>query len=224
MYGIVPTIVPWWVIGACVAIERLLAGIGAADARQAEVEHLDAAVVRHHHVAGLQIAMRDLFLMRGRERIGERHRDLEEARHRHPARRHQVAQRASIDQLHRQEADAVRFLGRVDGDDVRMIERRDRARFAIEAFEAAGLVGDIRRQDLQRDIAPKPRIARAIDLAHSAGAERGDDFVRGELLTGTEGHSREPELYPCDRASVTNTVAVGAWHQPATRFVSVSAY
>ena len=104
-----------------------------------------------------------------------------------------------------EEADAVGFFGGVDGDDVRMVERRDGTRFAIEAFEAAGFVGDVGRQDLQRDLAAKPRIARAIHLAHASGSKRGDDFVRSKLLTGTEGHQ---ELW-----IVMHGVAVGAWHQ-----------
>ncbi len=75
------------------------------------------------------------------------------------------------------------FLGGVDGDDVRVIERGDRAGFAIETFEAARFVGDLGRQHLQRDIAPEPRIARAIHLAHATRSECGGDLVRAKPLT-----------------------------------------
>jgi hypothetical protein len=34
--------------------------------------------------------------------------------------------------------------------------------------------------DLDRDLAIQLRVARAIDLAHAAGAERRDDFVRAK--------------------------------------------
>jgi hypothetical protein len=44
------------------------------------------------------------------------------------------------------------------------------------------------RQNFQRDIAIEARIARAIDLAHAAGADGGQDLVRPEASTGTEGH------------------------------------
>ena len=36
-------------------------------------------------------------------------------------------------------------------------------------------------QDLDRDVAPQLAVARAIDLAHAARAERRDDRVRAEL-------------------------------------------
>jgi hypothetical protein len=39
------------------------------------------------------------------------------------------------------------------------------------------------RQDLDRDEAIEPRVARAIDLSHSTGAEWGDDLVRTEART-----------------------------------------
>ena len=46
----------------------------------------------------------------------------------------------------------------------------------------------MRRQDLDRDVPPQLGVARAIDLAHAAGAERRDDRVRAEL---TVSHLRE---------------------------------
>ena len=52
-----------------------------------------------------------------------------------------------------------------------MIQARDRARFLLEATEAFRVGGDVRRQDLDRDVAPEPRVVRAIHLAHAAGAE-----------------------------------------------------
>jgi hypothetical protein len=155
---------------------------------QAEVENLDPAVVGHHHVARLEIAMRDLFLVRRAQGIGERQRNLQEVRHRHPARQDQVVQRAPIHQLHCQEAHAVGFLGGVDGDDVRVIEGGDGAGFAIEAFETAGDAGDFRRQHLQRDVASQPQVARAIHLAHPAGAQRVDDFVPTESAPRGQWH------------------------------------
>ena len=39
----------------------------------------------------------------------------------------------------------------------------------------------MRRQDLDRDVAPELAVARAIDFAHAASSERRDDGVRAEL-------------------------------------------
>ena len=43
-------------------------------------------------------------------------------------------------------------------------------------------------EHLDRHDAPKPPIARAVDLAHSAFAKFGDDFVRSEARTGLKCH------------------------------------
>ncbi len=66
--------------------KTVLAELGAADASEPEVEHLHAALARHHHVARLQVAVRDVLLVRGRQRVGELQRELEKPRERQSAR------------------------------------------------------------------------------------------------------------------------------------------
>ena len=44
-------------------------------------------------------------------------------------------------------------------------------RLALEAGEALGVARERRGQRLDRDVAPEPRVARAVDLAHAARAE-----------------------------------------------------
>ena len=76
----------------------------------------------------------------------------------------------------------------VERADVRMVERRDR--LAPRARTAARSSGSarVRRQDLDRDGAVEPRVARLVDLAHAAGAERRDDLVGAEARAGLDGH------------------------------------
>ena len=95
----------------------------------------------------------------------------------------------AFDQLHDERADAARILEAVNLRDVRMIERREHLRLAAEAREALGIVGNGGEQDLDRDLAIQLRIARAIHLAHAAGAQQGDDLVRAEAGAGAEGHA-----------------------------------
>ena len=64
--------------------------------------------------------------------------------------------------------------------DVRMIERRDRARLALEAVAKLRVGRERRGEDLDRDGAIEPRVARAIDLAHAARADERDDFIGAE--------------------------------------------
>ena len=73
-----------------------------------------------------------------------------------------------------------------------MVERRQHLRLAAETSEALGIVRDGGEQNLDRDLAVQFRIARAIDLAHAAGAERRDDFVRPEARAGSEGQFPRP--------------------------------
>jgi hypothetical protein len=55
------------------------------DRERAEAPTAEASGA-HHHVARLEIAMGDLFLVRGCQRIGQRQRELEEAGDRQPSR------------------------------------------------------------------------------------------------------------------------------------------
>ena len=124
--------------------------------------------------------MHDAALVRRRQRVGQRDREIEHARKRKSARRHQPVEALSLDQLHGQEADPVRLLDRVERDDVRVVERRDGLGLALEARQAVGMGGHVLGQHLDRDLAAEPRVARAIDLAHPARAERRDDLVGAE--------------------------------------------
>ena len=58
------------------------------------------------------------------------------------------------------------------------------------------VVGEVLRQHLDRDVALEARVARAVDLAHAAGAERRQDLVRAEAVAGREAHGerRHPDV------------------------------
>jgi hypothetical protein len=60
---------------------------------------------------------------------------------------------------------------------VGVIELRDDARFALEAFAKLCIGGELRRQDFDRDRTIPSRIKGFVDLAHSACAGERDDFV-----------------------------------------------
>jgi hypothetical protein len=67
-------------------------------------------------------------------------------------------QRPAVDELHHQVIAAVVLASLVDGQDVRVIQRRDRADFLLEPPAA------------------QPRIGGKVHLAHSAGPERRRDL------------------------------------------------
>ena len=105
------------------------------------------------------------------ERLGERQRPPREP----------LGQRLALEPLHDQEVDAVLVADVVERADVRVIERRDRARLALEArAPIRRRAANSWRQDLDGHSPVQPRVAGAVDLAHAARAERPDDLVRPE--------------------------------------------
>ena len=76
----------------------------------------------------------------------------------------------------------------VDGADVRIVQRGDGARFLLEALPRFRIGRERAREHLDGNRAIEPRVARAIDLAHAAGADRGDDLVRTKACAGLERH------------------------------------
>ena len=68
--------------------------------------------------------------------------------------------------------------------DVGMVERRDRARLALEPLAV------LRRQLLDRDDAVEPGVEGFVDFAHAAGPNQGLDFVRAEVGSGRQRHIR----------------------------------
>ena len=132
--------------------------------------------------------MHHALLVRRRERIRERDAQLDDARDGQPARCHLPIEPLALDQLHRQEPDAVLILDRIERDDVRVVEAGDGARLVFESRQAFGVRGHVGRQHLERDVTTEAAIARPVHLAHAARAERGDDLVATESGACEEGH------------------------------------
>ena len=132
--------------------------------------------------------MDDALLVRRFERVGDLPGDPDRFIDRQRTARQPIRQRLSVHEL---EDEALRRAGgleAVDGRDLRVIQRGEDLRLTLEAREAVGVLAERGRQDFQRDVATERHIARAIHLAHPAGAERRDDFIGAEASTRTQGH------------------------------------
>ena len=70
-----------------------------------------------------------------------------------------------------------------------MVQRRGGARLLLEALAALGVGRELRREDLDRDVAAEAGVAGAIDLSHPARADRREDLEGPELGAGGECHS-----------------------------------
>ena len=99
-----------------------------------------------------------------------------------------IGQRRAFHQLQHQRMHATGVFEAVDTADVRMIQRGQRFRFALEPRDPLGIGDEQLRQDLDRDFALKLRVPRAINLPHPPGAKRREDFVRAEARAGGQSH------------------------------------
>ena len=124
--------------------------------------------------------MDDALLVGRLERIGDLPGDGDGFVDRHRPLCDPLREVGSVNQLHDQRANRQPVLEAVNLRDVGMIERGQRLRFAGKTRQTIGVAGEEVRQDLQRDVTIELGIPSAIDLAHAAGADGGDDLVRSK--------------------------------------------
>src|SRR5450432_3869915 len=78
----------------------------------------------------------------------------------------------SFQVFHHQIVDSIVVTHIVESTDVRMIQGRDRACFAVESLLGLRVFRKMRRKNLDGDDALEPCIQRTINLAHAASSER----------------------------------------------------
>jgi hypothetical protein len=135
--------------------------------------------------------MNDALLMRGFKCLGDLSCDRQRLIDRNRTARDAAGKRLAFDQFHYECWRVSCVFNVEDGGDVWMIERREDLRFALKPREAIRIVRQRGREDFDGDVATELRIARAIDLAHPAGADGGEDLVRSKSSSGTERHRPE---------------------------------
>ena len=104
-----------------------------------------------------------------------------------------IGQRRPLDQFQDQRRHAVGLFQPVDAADVRVIQRRERSRFPLESIDPLRIQEEGVRKDLDRHVATKLRVVRAVDLAHAAGPEGGQNLVRPDSGGDLEEHLRESQ-------------------------------
>ena len=156
--------------------------------RDAEVGHLDLAVVLQKHVARLDVAVHDAALVRMLQRGQHGAHHAHRLFGREPlALVEHGRQLAATHHLHRDEgalaAGVLAVL--VDGDDARVRQPAGRLRFALQACaQLAGPGGAevVLADHLERDAALDQRIEALVDDAHRACAELAQDLVLAQAL------------------------------------------
>jgi len=108
-----------------------------------------------------------------------------------------LLERFSFEKLEDEERDALLVTDVMKDADIGVIQLRNRARFALESVAELRVALERLWQDLDGDCSIKTDIARAIDLAHAARAERREDLVRAELCSGCQRHSGDGRVSYC---------------------------
>ena len=130
----------------------------AGQAGQAEVGDADAAVRVEHHVGRLEIAVQHAAVVRRGKAGADLPRDLGGPLFREaPDALQQPGQIFPVDELHRQEHAAVVLADVVDAADVGVRHLARDPHFVVELGEPLRVLGDGRRQELQRDVLPERR-------------------------------------------------------------------
>ena len=146
------------------------------EARQTEVEELHVTIGTHHDVLGLDVAMDDAGGVRDRKRPRELRAHARD-RVGSDGTADERRERMAFHQLHGQEAPAVHVTDLVDGDDIRVVERRSGARLLLETTNRFSVAGERGPKQLQGNLAVKPRVVRLVHLAHPAPADERDDVI-----------------------------------------------
>jgi hypothetical protein len=69
-----------------------------------------------------------------------------------------------------------------------VVQQRQRARLAIEAREAFGILCHRCGQHFERHLPTESDVGRPVHLAHAARAQSGEDFVDTETAAGSQRH------------------------------------
>ena len=148
-------------------------------------------VCGEENVRRFDVAVDDARGVRRIERAGQRGGDLDQFGFAERSARQPLLQRLALQQLHDEERHALgRRADIVDGADVRVLQRGNRAGLALEPRAALRIARDVERQHLDGDGPIEPRVAGRVDFAHPARAEQRDDLVRAQAGAAGESDAR----------------------------------
>jgi hypothetical protein len=166
-------------------------------AREPEVEDLHNAIVAAEDVLWLQVPMDDAASVRRGQPIRNLGGNIENGSYRPGT----VWDEGLTECFPLQKlGDDVRAFGGhagiVHSQDIGVVQRRCRASFTSESFNAIREGRVKGRQNLHGDCPAEPRIACAVDLPHPARRQQAEDFVGTDVGSSFERHEISALAYP----------------------------
>jgi hypothetical protein len=149
-------------------------------AREPEVENLHLPTLRQEDVGRLEVAMEQTLRVGSVQRVRERDGFVQDGIDVERAAPKTLLERLALEQLHDEVRPAVLLADVIQGADIRVVQRRNGARFPLEPRDAVPIALRRGRQHLDGDAAAETSVRGAINLAHAARPDGGEDFIRTE--------------------------------------------
>ena len=153
--------------------------------RHAKVEQLGASLGQHD-VGGLEIAMHDPVPVRMVERLGNLDRMTQDLIGRKRTAVQSPRDRLALDEFHHEVFAAILNADVIQRADVRMIQTGNGFCLGLKPLLGHAALGAADVKQLDRHLAIEASVSGEMHLAHAAGPQRRDDFVRTEASTGDE--------------------------------------
>ena len=141
-----PRTCPGW-LRVCARLDSELPACNLGDP---EIQDFDQSAIGHHDVAGFEVAMHDTGGVGRSDGVGNLYRDGQQLAQRHAA-LDTFGACSPFDPFHGDEIDVRLVPDFVDRDDVGVVERARRLRFANQASAARGALPLIRRENFEGD-------------------------------------------------------------------------
>lgn len=151
--------------------------------RQAEVQNLHAPIGGDQQVAGFDVAVNDLLLVRGMETVGDLASNVERLSESERTALDRFLQALALDELQGKEGFSLRFVNFMDRANVGMTERGGCFRFPFKSLAALLVLKQVSGQEFQRDGALELGVFGLVNNTHAAFAELADDAVMRDGLT-----------------------------------------
>jgi hypothetical protein len=157
-------------------------------ARDAEVQDLQAAVGGDEQVLRFEIPVNDAVIVRHGQRLRRLLAQIDRRGGFGHAPMKTLSQCLAFEQLRHDERTTLGLTDIVDADDARVVQAAGRACLELEAVEHIGIGGGRRGEYFNGDVAAEAFVSGPVDFAHRSGAERSNDFIRAEAHAGVQPH------------------------------------